>query len=131
MSFSIDPSQASIDLDCMTVEGFSIDDPDAGSAQARPMTLEIELSGGLGKIRFEGLGSKFFDDDIQVIANGLFPEMSDAQKTELNTLMERWRSLSIPLRFMVFAEKAVLLEDSDEFLVLPPGERKVTVGNDT
>lgn len=128
MTFQIDPSKASIDFDCMTMEGYSIEDDDGNTNESRPMTLTMKLSGGLGRINIEGMGSKFFDDDIKVSVDGLFTEMSSSQKTELQELMNRWQSLGTPLRFMVFKEKAVILEDGDEFIVLPPGERKVTVG---
>lgn len=129
MTFQIDPSKASIDFDCMTIDTYEVEDKNPQEDTARPITLRVHLSGGLGRVSIEGVGSKFFDEDIQVAADGLFLEMSTQQCVELTELVERWQTLNIPLRFLVFQDKAVILEDGDEFLVLPPGERRVTVGN--
>jgi len=129
MTFRINPRQASIDIDCMSVSSFRIEDS-TESDGPRPISLHLNLTGGIGRISIEGLGDALVDDTIEVEASGDFPQMTSSQRDELSKLVVKWQELSVPLRFLVFSEKAVILEDSDEFIILPPGVRRVTVGTE-
>lgn len=127
MSFRIDPMKASVDFDCMTLDSFTVA---TYTETQEPQTVAtVHLSGGLGRIQIKELGSHFTDDNLQVETRGIFGPLDDAQITEMKELFQRWKDLSTPLRYLMFSEKAVLLEDADHFIIFPPGYRHVNVGS--
>lgn len=128
MSYRIDPSRASIDFDCMTLDSYtlSVSNP---HDDTHATTAELNLYGGLGRISIEKIGDHFTsDDELSAKASGFFPELTKDQIDEIDILLENWRRRSTPLRFLLFSDRAVILEDSDRFIILPAGKYAINVG---
>lgn len=128
MSYTIDPSNASVDFDCMTLESYTLSVLQPNN-ENHTVTAELSLTGGLGRINIAQMGNQFFtDDDLSAEASGLFPSLTEDQIDEMTLLLEGWRRRNVPLRFLLFSDRAVVLEDGEQFIILPAGNYSVNVG---
>jgi hypothetical protein len=125
MSYTLDPSKAFVDIDGMSLFKYNITPLGDKSDDDREFVkVEISLSGGLGRVYIDGLGNKFVEDEVQIGASSIFT-LTDKDIAKMSELFSNWRKVSPPLRYLDFGEKAVVLEDSDTFIVMPKGNREL------
>jgi hypothetical protein len=125
MSYTLDPSKAFVDIDGMSLYKYNITPLGSKSDEDREfINVEISLSGGLGRVHIDGLGNKFVEDEVQIGASSIFNLTAD-DITKMAELFLNWQKVSPPLRYLDFGEKAVILEDSDTFIVMPKGNREL------
>lgn len=117
--FQVNPANASIDIDSITLYKYSTEKVSEGSFQ-----IKIWLSGGFGRVFLPKIGHKLVDKNIEIEAHALF-EIAAADAFQLEELLTDWEKVSPPLRFLDFGDRAMLLEDGDRFIVLPKGFRDI------
>jgi hypothetical protein len=119
MNFRINPSLATIDLDSVTLTTFDLTPSADGSA-----TLSISLTGGLGRLVIDRK-HMLTDAVSEVTISGTFNEITAPQCADITTILNRWAGVNMPLRFLDFGGRAMLMEDEQQYLLLPPGPRHV------
>jgi hypothetical protein len=128
---SIDPSKAVVDIDVMDLTSFTLSPAHTsltadGSLDGEPvgLLLEAHLAGGLGRIT---VGERIIlTDQVDDIAvTGLFTDLTGNQHAELRDLLEGWATMNTPLRFLDFGDRAMIMEDGTQFIVIPAGPRHV------
>lgn len=128
---NIDPSAAAVDFDNMTLTGYSIMPNGPVPAAHGPVLsvmVNVNLSGGLGRINING--ERLLTDEIDNISvSGVFLQNDPMVEDEIRRLLTKWQDWNTPLRFLDFGDKAMLIEDGDQFIVIPPGERHVQLTN--
>lgn len=128
---TIDPSNAAVDFDNMTLTGYSIMPNGPVESTQGPVLsvlLTVNLTGGLGRMAFNG--EQLLTNDIRTVAvSGVFLKNDPTVEDQMRLLLDKWQSWNTPLRFLDFGDKAMLLEDQETFIVLPPGERHVELAN--
>jgi hypothetical protein len=125
MSYTLDPAKASIDLDGMSLFNYKITILDRPSNDDKKfINLDIALSGGLGRVFIDGLGNKFVENEVQASASSIF-NIPESDIKNMDELLSNWKKVSPPLRYLDFGEKAVILEDSDTFIIMPKGNREL------
>lgn len=117
--YQVNPANAAIDIDGMTLDSYVIEKQSDVKVQ-----VKLKLSGGLGRISVPNFGHRIVDQNITIEAHGLFT-IEEAEQKELSNLLDAWKNVSPPLRFMDFVDRAMLLEDGDRFMVLPKGFRDI------
>lgn len=130
--FTVDPSQSVIDLDALSLDGYSILRSDSARLQDDPelevpvMAVSVQLSGGLGKITNEDGSITILDHVSSLELSSDFVGLTLDVATSLGRLLDRWHEANIPLRFLEFGDKAMLVEDENNVVVFPPGPRNVS-----
>ncbi len=125
MSYTLDPAKASIDLDGMSLFNYKITILDRPSNDDKKfINLDIALSGGLGRIFIDGLGNKFVENEVQASASSIF-NIPESDIKNMDEMLSNWKKVSPPLRYLDFGEEAVILEDSDTFIIMPKGNREL------
>lgn len=125
MSYTLDPSKAFVDIDGMSLFKYKITPLGSETNDEREfVNVEIFLSGGLGRVYIDGIGNKFIENQVQIGASSIF-NLTEADITKMSELFSNWQKVSPPLRYLDFGEKAVVLEDSDTFIVMPKGDREL------
>lgn len=124
MGYKIDPSKAVVDFDSISLVDYSITETSELSNDKLTIKVVVFLEGGLGRFYTKETGHRFIDDHIRVTAKADF-NLDDAQLKDMKELLSKWKSISPPLRYVDFGDKAIILEDSDTFMVLPKGKRNI------
>ena len=117
--YQVNPANAAIDIDGMTLDSYVIEKQSDVKVQ-----VKLKLSGGLGRISVPNFGHRIVDQNITIEAHGIFT-IEESEQKELSNLLDAWKNVSPPLRFMDFVDRAMLLEDGDRFMVIPKGFRDI------
>jgi hypothetical protein len=124
MGYNIDPSKAIADFDSISLVNYNITETSELLNDKQTIKTVIFLEGGLGRVYTKEYGHRFIDDSIRVTAKADF-YLNDKQLEEMKDLLSKWKSISPPLRYVDFGDKAIILEDSDTFMILPKGKRNI------
>jgi hypothetical protein len=134
---SIDPAKANVDLDVISVADYTLIAPNGSTTYAlenttgsMPVTLHLVLSGGLGRITSPDGRTLIVNEVERLSLFSEFPILTPTQRADLNRLLLSWKQQSLPLRFLDFGTHALLLEDKDNLLTIPPGQRELVIGDD-
>ena len=119
-SYKINPANASIDIDGMTLDSYEL----LRDKNTNTVKLKVKLSGGLGRITIDKIGTRLVDENISIEAHGIF-SIDIKEEIDLFNLVLNWKDISPPLRFLDFGDRAMLLEDGDKFIVIPRGFRDI------
>lgn len=111
----------------MSVDSYAVSS-NFNDSGAPGVLLSVSLSGGLGRITMNDVPTFYADTSLHLYCTGQFKMLSEEQASDMRRMFTRWEEGNIPLRALVFTEKVVLVEDSEEFVIIPHGERKITVG---
>lgn len=131
---TIDPSRAAIDFDAMSLKSFNMAlAPNVRGPQGEPLgagvKVHVVLTGGLGRMQVAIVGNRFTDNVESVTADGIFLGLTEEKLEDLKDLLKRWVDWQIPLRYLDFGDRSMILEDSDNFVILPPGMRTIKIIN--
>jgi hypothetical protein len=126
----LDPSRAIVDLDVMTLAEFQVSPAgvmfdDENSVMAKRYSVTVILTGGLGRIPDPQGNSVIVDRVNSLRVSGVYADLSDEQVLKMRHLLDLWQRMNTPLRFLDYADKAFLLEDTETLVVLPNGERHI------
>jgi hypothetical protein len=124
MGYTIDPSKAIADFDSISLVNYTITETSELFNNKQTIKTVVFLEGGLGRVYTKETGHRFIDDNIRVTAKADF-YLDDSQLEDMKELLSKWKSISPPLRYVDFGDKAIILEDSDTFIVLPKGKRNI------
>lgn len=128
----IDPSKASIDLDALCLQSWETtvsilppdpDDPDGPERASNHYRLK--LGGGLGRVTTHD-GNYFVDPVGRVTVAGRMHGIPVEAHEALSAMLDRWVAVGLPLRLLEFDDATMVLEDGSNFLVLPPGDIKIS-----
>lgn len=126
----VDPADAAVDLDVMTLEMFEeLDTPVVlGDEEApRDLAVRIRLTGGLGRV-VGPLGQPLLIDEVDTLEfTAIWPAVPDSDRGAALALLARWHDLNIPLRFLDFSTLGLLVEDDTHHLTVPPARRSLTL----
>ena len=126
----IDPADAVVDLDVMTLDAFvetRTDSDPSGRPERADLEVRVRLTGGLGRVAGP-LGQPLLVDEVEALEFvAVWPAVSEEDRSAALGLLARWRDLNIPLRFLDFSAMGLLLEDGTHHLTLPPARRTLTL----
>jgi hypothetical protein len=133
----VDPSKANVDLDVVTLVDYTIMsptgavlDPTETSEHLMPITLHLFMEDGLGRITSPDGRTILINKVGKLTALSPFPELTGTQRGDLNRILHRWKTGSIPLRWLDFGTHAMLLEDGDNLVTMPPGQRELVIDDE-
>lgn len=129
---TIDPSRAAIDFDAMSLAEFKVfKQPKVfgpnGEFLGEGIRVHVVLTGGLGRMQVAPIGSRFTDNVDSVTADGIFLGLTEEKLQDLRDLLKRWVEWQTPLRYLDFGDRSMILEDGDNFIILPPGMRTIKI----
>lgn len=135
--FSVDPKDAVVDVDVTTLVDYSFEstvgvNPDTSSDDEEPYliwAMEFVLEGGLGRLTAPTGEILVFDQLDSLDGESSLPGISERQVDDLKITLDRWKNLSLPLRFLDFGNGSILMEDKQTAIALPPGNRSVRVSS--
>lgn len=125
---TIDPNDAVIDLDLLTLTEYLFDAAlfEGGPLGQPPSDgkawyfLRMTLTGGFGRVPVVGDVA-----DYGTVTVGSHLLLDDDELDFVVSRLRRWRDLSIPLRYLEFGQSALIIEDLTSTLRLPPGSREL------
>jgi hypothetical protein len=122
----VDPSRAEVDLDMVTlIDHILIDqESETGSFEIH---VQLIFEGGLGLLRPPNGNIVHVQELTSMQVTSTYPALSGEESDALTRLLGRWQRASMPLRFLDFGDHALLLEDGDNVINLPPGARKLQI----
>lgn len=123
----LDPSQAIVDVDVTGLTFYSLvpQAPDAKDVPPGSWTMSITLAGGIGRVPGPG-GTPVITDKVNHMQiSGVYLTLEPEHVGQMTGLLERWMQSNMPLRFLDFGEEALLMEDGQNYITLPPGSRNV------
>lgn len=128
MSHNIDPSMATVDFDAVSVTDYTFTrapEIETTVGMFSPgIHMQVVLNGGLGRIVVDG--RELIVDEVESVeVAGLYSDLSEHDRVELDLLLRRWKDMNLPLRFLDFGDQAMLLEDEGNFVLIPAGPRNV------
>lgn len=129
---TVDPSRATIDFDAMSLTNFDIfDQPriygSSGEFLGSGVRVQVLLTGGLGRMQVSPIAARFTDNVDSVNADGIFIGIPEDKVDDMERLLKRWVEWQIPLRYLDFGDRSMILEDGDNFIILPPGVRTIKI----
>lgn len=122
--YSINPAEAYIDIDMMSLKSFSIGEETvvSMSAEDEPIVgrvINIVLSEGLGRILKDD-GQQLLIEDVENLEmSSFFADMALEHVEALDRMLRKWVTLNTPLRFLDFGSNSLLLEDGDNCISFP------------
>lgn len=128
--YSINPAEAYIDIDMMSLKEYSIGEETLTVIPGfdQPMLgrqINLVLSEGLGRVITENGEHKLVEDIESLEMTSFFADMRTEHVEALNRLLEKWVTLNTPLRFLDFRTNSLLLEDGDNCIALPATENLI------
>lgn len=128
----VDPSRAAIDFDAMSLAQFKMFEQPivhnaAGQFLGPGIRVNVVLTGGIGRMKVSMAGNRFTDNVESVTAEGVFLGLPDDKLKDLRDLLHRWVDWQTPLRYLDFGDRSMILEDGDNFVILPPGMRTIKI----
>lgn len=122
MGYVLDPREALIDIDSTSLIEFTLH-PDILDIKKQTLVeISIKLEGGLGRVFIDEIGDRFVEDSVVIKAKSILL-LNNKDFESLRNLLESWIRIAPPLRYVDFGDKAVILEDSDRFIIIPKGIR--------
>lgn len=122
MGYVLDPREALIDIDSTSLIEFTLH-PDILDIKKQTLVeISIKLEGGLGRVFIDEIGDRFIEDSVTIKAKSILL-LTNNDFENLRNLLESWIRIAPPLRYVDFGDKAVILEDSDRFIIIPKGIR--------
>lgn len=126
----LDPSKAIVDIDVTGLTYFSLV-PHGMGAMPGAWEISLTLAGGLGRIPGPDGIPVITDKVNHMQISGIYVDLESEHAVMLKGVLERWMVSNMPLRFLDFGEEALLMEDGDNYVTLPPGTRNVNVNVDS
>lgn len=125
----VDPSQAKVDLDAMSLLEYTLSPSpdDAVAGDVATVTASFLLVGGLGRVTVMDGRSVLVNRVEKLAFSADFPNLTVEQRQQMGLLLSRWQTTGMPLRFLDFISHALLLEDSDNLVIIPAGHRDLLV----
>lgn len=131
---TIDPSRAAIDFDAMSLSQFKMfEQPNvhlAGEPVGSGIRVNVVLTGGIGRMQVSNAGARFTDNVDSVTAEGVFLGLPADKLKDLRELLHKWVDWQTPLRYLEFGDRSMILEDGENFVILPPGMRTIKIVDD-
>lgn len=129
---TIDPARAAIDFDAMSLAQFKMfEQPNIKSPTGEPLgsgiRVNVVLTGGLGRMQVSNSHARFTDNVDSVTAEGMFFGLSDDKLQDLRDILHKWVDWQTPLRYLDFGDRSMILEDGENFVILPPGMRTIKI----
>lgn len=129
---TIDPSRAAIDFDAMSLQQFKIfEQPNVVGPHLAPLgtgyRVHVVLTGGIGRMQVSPVANRFTDNVDSVTADGVFLALPENKLNDLKDILKRWVDWQTPLRYLDFGDRSMILEDGDNFIILPPGMRTIKI----
>lgn len=129
---TVDPSRAAIDFDAMSLAQFKMfEQPNVHSASGEflgsGIRVNVVLTGGIGRMQVTNIGARFTDNVDSVTAEGVFLGLSEDKLKDLRDILHKWVDWQTPLRYLDFGDRSMILEDGDNFVILPPGMRTIKI----
>lgn len=129
---TVDPSRATIDFDNMSLADFKMfEQPNvrsvSGGSLGAGIRVSVVLTGGLGRMQVSRATAHFTDNVESVTAEGVFLGLPEDKLNDLRELLHKWVDWQTPLRYLDFGDRSMILEDRDNFVILPPGMRTIKI----
>lgn len=102
-----------------------------GESMGSGIRVRVVLTGGLGRMQVSRATAHFTDNVDSVTAEGVFLGLPEDKLKDLRDLLRRWVDWQTPLRYLDFGDRSMILEDRDNFIILPPGMRTIKIVDGT
>jgi hypothetical protein len=99
----------------------------SGGSLGSGIRVRVVLTGGLGRLQVSRATAHFTDNVDSVTAEGVFLGLTEDKLKDLRDLLRRWVEWQTPLRYLDFGDRSMILEDRDNFVILPPGMRTIKI----